>query len=336
MDLSFAPLSEASRMDLSATGAVTRALDFRSIPDPLRLRIEGIELRSKRHAPESTVVDWCEHAHDCLSFLAATDPSRIWIWQEQVLPVLLSGNFLKRCRDQRRGYPGDYLTVQMMHDGIATSKDSFGRAIDAWSMDQPFTKAVRNGPAMVRQFLQKIRAGSGKTPISVVSLGCGPAAEIFDLADMTDLQFTLVDSDQGALDHVRQKALAEGIASRIRTTREDVAKMAAGDRSELRNEYAAFYGLDLIDQLSDQSVVHLLDIVHAKLAPSGRVLLGNSRRGHPNAALFEHALNWPLSRRSKPELLRLVEKSRFASCPVAVASEPEGVQLFVECTKSPG
>jgi len=66
------------------------------------------------------------------------------------------------------------------------------------------------------------------------------------------------------------------------------------------------------------------------------VLLGNSRRGHPNAALFEHALNWPLSRRSKPELLQLVEKSKFAKCPVAVTSEPEGVQLFVECTKSTG
>ena len=333
MDLSFAPISEASKMDLSAIGAVTRALDIRSIPDPLRLQIEGIELRSKRDAPESEVVVWCERAHDCLSFLAATDPCRIWIWQEQVLLVLLSGNFLKRCRDERRGYPGDYLTVQMMHDGIATSKDSFGRAIDAWSMDQPFPKAVRNGRTMVHQFLQKIRAGSGKAPLSIVSLGCGPAAEIFDLVDMTNLQFTLVDSDQGALDYVRQKALAEGIASRIRTTREDVIKMAAGDRGELRNNYAAFYSLDLIDHLSDESVVHLLEIIHAKLAPSGHVLLGNSRRGHPNAALFEHALNWPLSRRSKPELLRLVQKSKFANCPVTVTSEPEGVQLFVECKK---
>ncbi len=108
--------------------------------------------------------------------------------------------------------------------------------------------------------------------------------------------------------------------------------MAPGDRGELRNNYAAFYSLDLIDHLSDESVVHLLEI-HAKLAPSGHVLLGNSRRGHPNAALFEHALNWPPSRRSKPELLRLVEKSKFANCPVAVTSETEGVQLFVECRK---
>lgn len=336
MDLSFAPISEASKMDLSAIGAVTRALDIRSIPDPLRLRIEGIELGSDRNAPESAIVDWCERAHDCLCFLAATDPSRIWIWQEQVLPILLSSDFLKRCRDQERGYPGDYLTIQMMQDGIATSKRAFGRAVDAWSMDQPFAKAVRNGRAVVHQFLQKIRAGSGNAPISIVSLGCGPAAEIFHLIDLANLQFTLVDSDQGALDFVRRKAAAEGIASRIRTTREDVAKTAAGDRGQLGSNYAAFYSLDLIDHLSDEAVVRLLEIIHAKLAPSGHVLLGNSRRGHPNAALFEHALNWPLSRRSKPELLRLVQKSRFANCPVTVTSEPEGVQLFVECKKLPG
>src|SRR5262249_42711567 len=157
------------------------------------------ELGSDRNAPESAIVDWCERAHDCLCFLAATDPSRIWIWQEQVLPILLSSDFLKRCRDQERGYPGDYLTIQMMQDGIATSKRAFGRAVDAWSMDQPFAKAVRNGRTVVHQFLQKIRAGSGNAPISIVSLGCGPAAEIFDLIDLANLQFTLVDSDQGAL-----------------------------------------------------------------------------------------------------------------------------------------
>jgi hypothetical protein len=47
----------------------------------------------------------------------------------------------------------------------------------------------------------------------------------------------------------------------------------------------------------------------------------------------EHALNWPLTLRSEPELLRLVKKSKFANSAMTVASEPEGAQLFIECKK---
>jgi len=41
---------------------------------------------------------------------------------------LTTGEFLRRCRDQPRGYAGDHLTIQMMYDGIATSGSVFGNA----------------------------------------------------------------------------------------------------------------------------------------------------------------------------------------------------------------
>ncbi|HEY2183453.1 MAG TPA: hypothetical protein VGH39_00555, partial [Xanthobacteraceae bacterium] len=74
--------------NVSATAA--SAPSFPSIPDPLRLRDEGIAIASDENAPDAVVSAWCRRAQECLRFLAATDPSRTWIWQEQVLPVLLA------------------------------------------------------------------------------------------------------------------------------------------------------------------------------------------------------------------------------------------------------
>jgi hypothetical protein len=63
---------------------------FECLPDPVQLHAEGIALQSQDTAPHATISEWCERAHECLQFLASTDPARIWIWQEQVFPLLLA------------------------------------------------------------------------------------------------------------------------------------------------------------------------------------------------------------------------------------------------------
>jgi extracellular factor (EF) 3-hydroxypalmitic acid methyl ester biosynthesis protein len=92
--------------------------------------------------------------------------------------------------------------------------------------------------------------------------------------------------------------------------------------------------MGLIDYLKDGLVIALLNYIHGKLAPGGSVCLGNFRPDHPNAALFQHALDWPLILRSESDLARLVARSRFAGAPVHIGSEAEGVQLFVKCVKA--
>jgi len=63
---------------------------FASLPDPIELRAEGVTLLSQPTAPQAVVFNWCKRTHECLHFLATTDPARIWIWQEQVFPLLLA------------------------------------------------------------------------------------------------------------------------------------------------------------------------------------------------------------------------------------------------------
>jgi hypothetical protein len=85
MELSFVPPMDASSAarTLPPSAGVTGAWDFTSIPDPVRLRSEGITLRCENDVADTVLLDWCKRANECLRFLTATAPSRIWIWQEQ-------------------------------------------------------------------------------------------------------------------------------------------------------------------------------------------------------------------------------------------------------------
>src|SRR5215470_13289653 len=131
-----------SGLDLApVSGPLPHALSGFPTRAVLQLGKQGVALCRDKHVSEASVFDWCERAQNCLSFLAEVDPAYIWIWQDQLLPILLSSDFLRRCREQPRGYAGDYLTIQAMYDRAAHSKDRFGRAVDAWSMSQPCPKA---------------------------------------------------------------------------------------------------------------------------------------------------------------------------------------------------
>jgi hypothetical protein len=74
------------------------------LPDPVQLGLEGAALQSQESAPHRLIADWCKRAQECLYFLAATDPARIWIWQDQVLPLLVALSSTAGAR--RAGAPG--------------------------------------------------------------------------------------------------------------------------------------------------------------------------------------------------------------------------------------
>ena len=71
MDLSLAPSLNgwsAGRW-LPQLEVDTCSFDFASIPDPLRLRHEGVVIRRNEDAPEDAVSDWCDRAHQSLQLI---------------------------------------------------------------------------------------------------------------------------------------------------------------------------------------------------------------------------------------------------------------------------
>jgi len=297
-----------------------------------RLYTEAAFLNRANAGARSQVIDWCQRAHDCLVAIE-DDPRALAPWRDQILPLFMKSDFLRRCRTQPRGYAGDFQTIQMMYDCVPSGADSFGVAVDAWAMNQPCVRAVRNRRHLVRSLLEKV-APEFRNEAHVVSLGCGPAAEVFDLASMNDFSFTLIDIDDDAIAYLQKRIVSNGMADRVTAVRANIVRMMFRDNVQYPTPPAVFYSLGVIDYFDDEMVVRMLDYIHAKLAPGGLAFLGNFKPAHPNAAFFQHALNWPLKLRSTEDLRRLVERSKFVQCQVKIGAEREGIQLFVECRKT--
>lgn len=305
----------------------------RADADIAALAAEARELRATEPS-RAVLLHWCQRAHDRLVAAVGDGADAVAAWQQRLLPLFLTSPFLDRAYRQPRGYAGDYATIQMMYDAVPAGSDAFARAVDAWALQQPCPRAVRNRRARVHGLLAELGPRFQGQELSVVSLGCGPAAEVFECLPADGVVFRLLDIDEEAVAHVSRRAQAVGAADRVKPLRANVIKLALGRSTVLPAQQHAFYSLGLIDYFGDELVVRLLDWIHRNLAEGGAVVLGNFRPGHPNAAFFDHALDWPLRLRSAEHLHDLVQRSRFRGGPVAVGAEAEGVQLFVTCLKA--
>jgi hypothetical protein len=310
--------------------------DFTSVSCPSATAIEllhadAVGLTRGEVGSGDDVVAWCERAHELLSRIDAR--SEIDSWLRQLGRFFHGSALLDRSRIKPRNYAGDYLTIQMMYDAQPCGTDAFSEAVDRWALDQPAARAVRNRRRLVRQFIERVGEAFPADELSVASLGSGPAAEIFDILPTDRVRFHLIDIDDEALSFVQHKLAAAGALERVSLIRGNIIKMALGRVSLVPHRQHGFYSLGLIDYLDDQLVVRLLDRLHDQLLPGGRLMLGNFRTDHPNAAFFLHALDWPLILRSGDHLMDLVGRSRFAHSAVTIGAESEGVQLFLECRK---
>jgi hypothetical protein len=93
------------------------------------------------------------------------------------------------------------------------------------------------------------------------------------------------------------------------------------------------YSLNMTDYLSDDLAVPLLDWIHAKLRPGGRVILGNFHPRNPSRVLMEQLLEWRLTHRDETALNQLFQASKFAKPCARIACEDEGIYLLGECVK---
>jgi extracellular factor (EF) 3-hydroxypalmitic acid methyl ester biosynthesis protein len=205
------------------------------------------------------------------------------------------------------------------------AKISFARGVDAWALNEPCPKAVRNRRSLVRELAAQLSESFPGKKLSITSLGCGPAAEVFECIDAYNAEFNMIDIDA--------RARLVGVDDRINAIQDNIIKMTLGRSGDFPGGQHGIYGLGVIDYFHDELVVRLLNLIHEKLVDGGIMLLGNFRPDHPNANFFVHALDWPLFLRSEQHLAGFVKQSKFSSCPVIVGTESEGVQLFIRCVK---
>jgi len=247
-------------------------------------------------------------------------------------PYILLTRIAERIYSKPRGYAGDYLTIEWMYRNETGGTGAAGPLIDAAILDRPAARAVRNRRHLLaREIVATAR--SADRPARVTSLACGPAEELFDtfsvgLDDPSRLAASCIDIDLQALALVSDRLEREGIKRHVQLHQGNLVFLATG-RQELDLEpQDLVYSIGLTDYFQDRFVIKLLDWIHDKLKPGGRVILGNFHPRNPDRGLMECVLDWHLIHRDEADMNRLFESSKFGAPCEEIRFEEEGVNLF--------
>ncbi len=256
--------------------------------------------------------------------------------QKEVLPYVMSSELGERIYVKPRGYAGDFKTIDIMYGDRPHGTGRLGPAIDRAFRERPANRAVMNRRGLLAEEIgRSLESANGKC--YVTSLASGPAAELFDvfggLADRSVLKATCIDIDYQALGFVSDRAEREKLQSAIDLHNGNLVYLAMGRRQLELPPQDLMYSIGLIDYFADKFVRMLLDWVHDRLRPGGRVILGNFHTNNVDKALMDHVFDWRLIHRSEDDMNRLFESSKFGRPCSEIRFEEAGVNLFASCIK---
>jgi extracellular factor (EF) 3-hydroxypalmitic acid methyl ester biosynthesis protein len=256
--------------------------------------------------------------------------------QKHLLPYILLTRTAERLYGKPRGYPGDFMTLEMIYQNAPRGTSRIGAALDRCFLQAPFAAAVRERRTLMARELAAL-AGKSAEPLRVTALACGPGQEVFDafemLGDPERMKATLVDFDPQALALAAEKRERAKLRERVDMVGINPVYLALG-RAELEVEpQDVIYALGMTDYFDDGLFIKLLDLVHGLLKPGGRVILGNFHTGNPSKAFMDHVLEWRLVHRREEDMNRLFGASRFEAPASASRYAADGLVIVGECEK---
>ncbi|MEZ5965499.1 MAG: cyclic nucleotide-binding domain-containing protein [Planctomycetota bacterium] len=257
--------------------------------------------------------------------------------QRELLPFLLLSEVADRMYRKPRGYAGDFMTIEIMYRNQPGGTGRLGPALDRAFRTRPANRAVMNRRGLLAEEIANAMTERQGERTHVTSLASGPAAELFDvfgtLQDPTTLKATCVDIDLQALAFVGERVEQRGLRRQFDLHNENLVYLAMGRRKLDLQPQDLIYSIGLIDYFADKFVVMLLDWIHDRLRPGGRVILGNFHPDNVDKALMDHVFEWQLIHRSEADMNALMRASKFGRDCTSIRFEDERVNLFAGCVK---
>jgi extracellular factor (EF) 3-hydroxypalmitic acid methyl ester biosynthesis protein len=262
--------------------------------------------------------------------------------RKQAWHIIAEAPFLARTNLKPRGYAGDSEMMRMIYANAWEGDSLFGKLLHKHAIETPAAQAVRNRRHFITQTVRSVSLASlrGSTPVRIMSVACGPAAEMQDLfADAESLDrvaITLLDQDREAL-----REAGDGIArvqerhrrqADVTFLNESVRTMLAGSELEKQwGTYQLIYTMGLFDYLTEPVAKAVGKKLLGLLNPGGELIVGNFHVANPTRTYMEYWMDWVLYYRTLDEMVAL-----FADLPGVkslVEFEESGSQMFLRVRK---
>ena len=260
---------------------------------------------------------------------------------KRIIPVLRGSAFHRRASGKPRGYPGDFLTMDMIYCGKplpAEGTEPISARLNSWFLDTPSARACRSRHEWLVGRLGSHCASGAR---HVASLACGPCREIKTLlgrqgAPHEPQVFDLFDFDEAALEYART-LLGPDLKNNVRCNfcKVNLFKTALS-RKPISNASAfdLIYSAGFADYLDDRVLVRLLEGIYESLAPGGTLLLAQflDRQDHPDRNAMQWGMDWNLIYRTEERLRSVFSEARWGG-DLQIDREPLGLIAFCQAKR---
>jgi extracellular factor (EF) 3-hydroxypalmitic acid methyl ester biosynthesis protein len=264
--------------------------------------------------------------------------------QRQLHTFMLGSPFLYRTYAKPLGFAGDYEMINMIIRNRPAGGSLLARLIDGFLLDQAPPQAVRSRVGYLKDRIVETTARvtrSGRKA-SIYSLGCGPAREVEDFVSSHALadraQFRLLDFNDETLQYVAQRVAhvsnAKFDKASVKLVKNSVQNLLKSGARSAADEptFDLIYCSGLYDYLSDRVCRSLNNYLYDRLAPGGKLVIGNFAPWTPRQNVMEHLAEWFLIYRDTKRVSALApERASPEDC--KVWAEPTGSNIFLEATK---
>jgi SAM-dependent methyltransferase len=258
-----------------------------------------------------------------------------------VQPLFLQSPFVRRAVDKPLGYPGDYVTVEMLFDSEDRGVSPLARLLTHYSINCGPGRAHRARMPWLLGQLNRHQQALGR-PLRVLSFACGPEHTLREFTALGGTgDFTLCDFDPAPLDFNRRhfEKLARLPRNGVPPPRVNIVQLSTyqllrhRDASdELRNPDGpmdVIIAAGILDYLKDNVIARFLEMMTSLLAPGGVLLLTNLHQQNPWQALMEYVCDWYVLHRSGPHFQQLCEgPAERGMRTLELTQDPSGTNLF--------
>jgi SAM-dependent methyltransferase len=259
-----------------------------------------------------------------------------------VQPFFLQSPFVRRAVDKPLGYPGDYVTVEMIFESEDRGVSTLARILTHYSLNCGPGRAHRARVPWLLGQLKGHEQALGR-PLRVLSFACGPEHTLRDYTSLGATgSFTLCDFDPTPLDYCRRQFEKLSRLPRNGVPMPQLHFVQLSTYQLLRHRDApdqlrnpegpmdVVIAAGILDYLKDNVIARFLDTMTSLLAPGGLLLLTNLHQENPWRSFMEYICDWYVIHRTRGQFQSLCEgpASRGMETVETIVDAPSGTNIF--------
>lgn len=299
----------------------------------------------KRYIPKVTQFLDQRYAAIHAAVTPLTEPQREELIVEhraRIQPFFLQCPFAKRVMEKPLGYPGDFLTVEMIFTGHDDGVTTMAKLLSHYALNCGPARAHRDRvPWILAHLRLRARLHPGRQP-RILSFACGPEHALRAYAGFgARFEGVLCDFDPFALEYTQRQMdaicryldLPPTIHYELLSTYQLIRDRGSLDRLRSIGKggpYDVVVVAGLLDYLKANVAEKFLGLLIQLLAEDGLLLVTNVHLENPWRFLMESLGDWSVIHRTRDELREIVAGAEGPRLSVIdVDTDRSGTNLFL-------